>query len=1563
MCCGTCTIVRLKSPDVFNTHYDAAGNVLDELALPTAPLAPPTGVGVGHTLIEQYDNGLVFWTYDGTNWVQNFAKVDDPHVVTTFNDEAGNTIDEAVLPTVPLNPPATPVASDTLIENYDNGQVYWTYDGANWNRDFVIFEDTATHVDSTGNLIDFNTLPTVPLTLPTAPTSGDTIIERYDNGTIYWTFDGTNWVQDFIDDDADSSLNTFNDEPGNAIDETALPTAPLNPPANPSSGDTLVENYENGQIFWVYDGTNWNIEFVVPDGTTHTHVDSTGNTLDELVPPTNPTTAPSNPLTGDTISEFYDNGVVYWTYDGTTWVLDNYDVRNEYCCTYIVESDPYDCATPPTVPTNPPATARVGDTLIERYNRVTMYWEYTGSVWNLVTETVHQKVEYATVNATVDLAALPTAPNAITNDTLTYSDNDLLIEFYDNIAILWRFECGTGWVQTGTLDTANPRTQVDVGVNAYDCAALPTVPGTPPAAASTGDIYIELFDQAIIYWEYDGTNWTILHSYELHTTYYDDQTAVNITIPLAAPATFTNDTTSYVTGDLLVEQYADGNAIWRYDCATGWILISQNNQTSGNVTTVDTPAGLYDCATPPTAPETPPAASIAGDIHIEFYDRVTMYWSYDGTTWNLEKEEFHNLHYQVSVTLNTLDALALPTTPVTPGATTDYLDGDTLVEFYSNGLLYWNYIGCTWLLEYSKVESVAGNATNVANPGTYDCATPPTGPSVSPATVANGDVFIDLYDRVTVYWLYTGAWTNTATQYDNVHFQVEVAGNVIDENALPATPVAPGTTTDYIDGDTLIEKYDNGLIFWTYDGCAWVMNYYTVLSCCITAVNEGIYDCTAHPAAPVTPPTGAKTGDLHQEYYDNDLRTQVVIITWQYDGAAWVEIDTTYHTVVYNVDQTGTSIDIDAVAQGTAHTTPITVGTTTEYINGDVQIEYYDNGNIVWTYELCTWIRQINLDCGCIDLPAITPIITADTQVICVGDTVNFTDASLYHSSLDTSCQYQSSAWDFGDGTTDVGQTVAHVFTTPGLKFINLTTTCTSGLTADQTILVQVTDIQADFDSTVSGLDVTFNNLSNIWGCNPTYVWDFGDGNTSIVAEPGTYTYAADGTYTVTLTATCDSGCVDTYNEDVTVVSAPTIIAEFTITDDTLSVNNGDSTSFTDTTFSTCSHDAWLWEVSIDGGAYTTIGTTQNIPNYTPTVGGIHTVRLTATCTGAGISDTITHDVTVTELDALFTVTPTTAAPGDPVTLTDTSTYVQCPGATIDWTVNIDGGGATNIGTGTPLNYVTGAAGTYVFVETVTCPDGTTDTWTETVTVAAACAGTETCYQECTPSGQFADWTQTTTWDAGNEDFSNSVVRNQVIRDGSRISPLTNIAGTGINGTITGDGTVKTTNNGVNETGGSLVLRILADGSGDQRSILMTFDQPVDVSFQLDAMRLGQTANIAGDGNFNYIPYTDGTPQVTTVTGDGTNNINLTTPAADTTNRSGYVCGTNLNQFRFDFTTVGTGGTVVNLYFTISLQPAAASQQWKVCDDGGTLTFTDLSNIGNPLPTAVGLDWSVIACP
>lgn len=81
----------------------------------------------------------------------------------------------------------------------------------------------------------------------------------------------------------------------------------------------------------------------------------------------------------------------------------------------------------------------------------------------------------------------------------------------------------------------------------------------------------------------------------------------------------------------------------------------------------------------------------------------------------------------------------------------------------------------------------------------------------------------------------------------------------------------------------------------------------------------------------------------------------------------------------------------------------------------------------------------------------------------------------------------------------------------------------------------------ADFIFTVDGLTVTFDNFSKD---ADSYLWDFGDGNTSTETDP-VHAYTDEGTYTVKLTAKNSDG-EDTYSESIAVTRpAITVNSDF----------------------------------------------------------------------------------------------------------------------------------------------------------------------------------------------------------------------------------------------------------------------------------------------------------------------------------------------------------------------------------------------------------------------------------
>ena len=137
--------------------------------------------------------------------------------------------------------------------------------------------------------------------------------------------------------------------------------------------------------------------------------------------------------------------------------------------------------------------------------------------------------------------------------------------------------------------------------------------------------------------------------------------------------------------------------------------------------------------------------------------------------------------------------------------------------------------------------------------------------------------------------------------------------------------------------------------------------------------------------------------------------------------------------------------------------------------------------------------------------------------------TVNFQDLSTNAVSWE---------WNFGDGNTSAQQNPVHTYNSFGNFDVTLITTNSSGCkdTLTKPAFVKIAKPVITFVNLPRRGCVPFpvSPVANIVTLDAvtSYFWDFGDGNTSTVANP-TYSYNSQGTYTVKLQITTSSGCTD----------------------------------------------------------------------------------------------------------------------------------------------------------------------------------------------------------------------------------------------------------------------------------------------------------------------------------------------------------------------------------------------------------------------------------------------------
>jgi uncharacterized repeat protein (TIGR01451 family) len=239
-----------------------------------------------------------------------------------------------------------------------------------------------------------------------------------------------------------------------------------------------------------------------------------------------------------------------------------------------------------------------------------------------------------------------------------------------------------------------------------------------------------------------------------------------------------------------------------------------------------------------------------------------------------------------------------------------------------------------------------------------------------------------------------------------------------------------------------------------------------------------------------------------------------------------------------------------------------------------------------------------------------TAAFSSDSPV-CLGTTMQFADTSQCASTW---------AWDFGDGTGSSNEpSPGYLYTGADDYTVTLTVTNASGHSDSHQDSVTVNPVPtAAFSSNTPvclGEPVVFDNQST--GA-ASFLWSFGDGASSSDEDPS-HSYAAPGTFTVVLTATSATGCVDVVSHTVTVSSLPG--AAFS---SNAPVCLGEPVVFDNQSTGAAS---FLWSfgdgISISAGA----------PSHSYAAPGTYTVVLTAT-NATGCIDVVSHTVTVGPLPA-----------------------------------------------------------------------------------------------------------------------------------------------------------------------------------------------------------------------------------------------------------------------------------------------------------------------------------------
>jgi PKD repeat protein/subtilisin family serine protease len=218
----------------------------------------------------------------------------------------------------------------------------------------------------------------------------------------------------------------------------------------------------------------------------------------------------------------------------------------------------------------------------------------------------------------------------------------------------------------------------------------------------------------------------------------------------------------------------------------------------------------------------------------------------------------------------------------------------------------------------------------------------------------------------------------------------------------------------------------------------------------------------------------------------------------------------------------------------------------------------------------------------------VAPTAAFDSNTpVCLGQEVVFTNLTV--PGVPPITDY---LWDLGDGNTSTLENPTHLYAAAGTYTVTLTACNSIPQCSTAVDTVEVNPLpEASFTYAAVELTVTFTDTSLY---ATSWLWDFGDGITSTLQNP-VHTYAAPGTYTVTLDAGNDCGTSE-YVAVIPVSCAPPT-ADFSYVSFLLTV------TFTNQSVGATSY---LWDFG-DG-----ITSTLDNPVHTYALPSTYTVTLTA---------------------------------------------------------------------------------------------------------------------------------------------------------------------------------------------------------------------------------------------------------------------------------------------------------------------------------------------------------------
>jgi len=306
-------------------------------------------------------------------------------------------------------------------------------------------------------------------------------------------------------------------------------------------------------------------------------------------------------------------------------------------------------------------------------------------------------------------------------------------------------------------------------------------------------------------------------------------------------------------------------------------------------------------------------------------------------------------------------------------------------------------------------------------------------------------------------------------------------------------------------------------------------------------------------------------------------------------------------------------------------------------------------------------------------------------------------------------------SWDFGDGATGTGITISHFYSFASTFSIVLTVTDSAGKSATKSSSIVIANPILPVPSFTYTIDPSGTLKVNVDGSGSSsangpisvYYWNWGDGVGATFGVTSSYTYAAAGTYLVTLTVTDVAGVTASIGQTITIQPGPVANFTFNPPSGTVPVNITFDASTSSSPNGAITNYSWDFGDGSTGSGIT--------PSHQYLFAGTFSIVLTVT-DSAGLSATKSAAIVIANpIPPVASFTYNIDTSGVHIVSVDGSGSSSVNGSISIYSWNWgDGIGLT---TGVTSSYTYATAGSYVVTLTVIDAAGNIAAISQTVTV------------------------------------------------------------------------------------------------------------------------------------------------------------------------------------------------------------------------------------------------------